>query len=110
MPKSEAKAKHTPGPWEINVGEVYSISTREMVAWAGKTARRGTTVDFGFEHEANLRLIKSAPALLEALENLVSVCEGTGRQPPCIENAKTAKPSSPPSESRGRRVAFWCGC
>lgn len=56
------------------------------------------------------KLWDSAPALLEALENLVSVCEGTGRQPPCIENAKTAKPSSPPSESRGRRVAFWCGC
>ncbi len=67
-------SKHTPGPWRIieirgravilepeQDGHVCKISE-----WADEYAE---------EQEANARLIAAAPELLEALENLVSLCE-----------------------------------
>ena len=97
MPRAGAKANYTPGPWRIDEGRsIVAQFEGEEVQIAAMNRSQWSQPDGGKNHRlsvqtpANARLIASAPALLEALENLVSVCEGTGRQPPCIENAKAA--------------------
>jgi hypothetical protein len=74
-------SKHTPGPWEIEVGGEGGVSGRiwaRVPAVARKYAKLTIAVLPEFlgrvrgEQEANVRLIAAAPDLLEALE---STCE-----------------------------------
>lgn len=58
-----SKTKHTPGPWEYNVGmaSIYSVQEKKKICV------------LTHENEANAHLIAAAPELLEALEALSSL-------------------------------------
>jgi hypothetical protein len=66
----EKRATFTPGPWEkatIGIG-----TNLKQVVWLGeKTGRRIQVIGTGRDH-ANARLIAAAPAMYEALKNLVA--------------------------------------
>ena len=59
-------SNHTPGPWKVNHGSVYTIDDKPI------------TGSFATEREANARLIAAAPELLEALEDILAVGEELG--------------------------------
>ena len=62
--------KHTPGPWKVITGAVYTAqSTGKVVPIASmdREAGNGTSL---VEREANARLIAAAPELLKALEEI----------------------------------------
>jgi hypothetical protein len=79
-------SNHTPGPWEIVVGDNYMVRSEHtpnkyphrfpsddlgpIIALVGNRSS-----DFG---KSDARLIAAAPDLLEALDNLVSACELPG--------------------------------
>ena len=88
---------HTPGPWIIDherIGppgepvallcDAHAPESGTVVEWP----RFGEVVDDA-ENEANARLIASAPALLEALENIVKVFAGCdGDDCKCYEDGQ----------------------
>ena len=65
-------AKHSPGPW---TAASQDIDTNEIPIKCGKSilARVAPRPHWDATQEANARLIASAPELLEALKNLVSM-------------------------------------
>lgn len=68
----ENKVKHTPGPWKVT--EVGGSGS--MAIGADSNSDKGlicTIARWRKEHEANAKLIASAPDLLEALQNWVAV-------------------------------------
>ncbi len=70
-------SKHTPGPWEQYVSTWHDMATIGKKLGEGrgilKIADVPNTTD---EKEANARLIKAAPDLLEACKVLVSQIDG----------------------------------
>ena len=89
--KKNENAQHTPGPWSINSGELRAsieavnpnFKSPGLTPMESKT-RIVASVPFGAcggRHEADARLIASAPELLEALEMLVFIFanENVGR-------------------------------
>ncbi len=82
-------AQHTPGPWlhkhrqgtdDMHRTEVYSKEYGGIAtcAWTPENLGRGVT---GTYREANARLIAAAPDLLNALCELVRVCENCDVEP-----------------------------
>ena len=72
-----SEAKFTPGPWKVLdtqtpcIKEVYGPSFRiSCVMWANDLSE----ADFA-KRNADLALIAAAPELLEALEELLAMCE-----------------------------------
>ena len=66
-----AKAKHTPGPWNIvPVFAGYAINGYRIYA-GDEIVARTHAVDEGYD-EANATLISAAPDLLQALKRLVA--------------------------------------
>jgi hypothetical protein len=61
-----ADAKHTPGPWEADNGEGYSI-------WSiyGRTSLIAQAIGDSAETDANAHLIAAAPELLDALKEAI---------------------------------------
>ena len=61
-------AKHTPGPWDYDMGDfsIYQVETSDVVAELFSDHSRA-------EQEANARLVAAAPELLEALKMAVHV-------------------------------------
>ncbi len=60
--------KHTPGPWHVVTGAVYTGIDDDHdvpIAYIDREPDNGTRVD---ERDANANLIAAAPTLLEALE------------------------------------------
>lgn len=84
-PNQQEARKFTKGPWKAVENlegngrwwTIYGNNEKDTIARLAEG-----------ESKANALLISKAPELYKALKDLVSVCEGTGRQPPCIENAK----------------------
>jgi len=79
-----AETQHTPGPWTIDherigpPGEPVALLCDTTASTPGTVVewpRFGEVVDDA-ENEANARLIASAPALLEALEDALADLEG----------------------------------
>lgn len=63
---TEAKARHTPGPWNTNLGVVWpGDSSGNPIAYLNGHCRKLA------EDEANARLIAAAPDLLEALKEIM---------------------------------------
>ena len=62
---------HTPGPWTLTKrqGKLYVLTDPESQPFVGQIIAGQTTAP---EYRDNLRLIAAAPALLEALEELVA--------------------------------------
>ena len=86
-------AKHTPGPWETNGYGIETVSSPCFVigkAYAGLHAAPNLKIA-----EANALLMAAAPDLLEALQELLSLCDrqrdfnddGDGR---ALERARAA--------------------
>jgi len=77
------KTKHTPGPWEVGVidtTEVHSELYDEAIVQLPYEEdtyykARYPTLE---EAQANASLVAASPDLLEALENLIDLCEGEG--------------------------------
>jgi len=73
--------KHTPGEWLSAGGIVYALSEDDSV---GKVSRFMAQVSGGYERwgvpinpeelAANIALMRAAPCLLEALEEMLAVC------------------------------------
>lgn len=67
-------AKHTPGPWQADLGEAFHIREQDggrvaqLVFTNGRHGMKGRRN--GNEVAANARLIAAAPDLLEALEEI----------------------------------------
>ncbi len=77
-----SEAKHTPGPWTIDLGNVIKASnSREsiaMIRWFMADSFDET------EGQANARLIAAAPELLQGAEQVVELIEyliSTGYMP-----------------------------
>lgn len=77
-----SEAKHTPGPWKARFEEAYYVTGPDlgrvamMMNLKGAYGLGGRRT--GEESAANCRLIAAAPALYEALANLLAVHEGEG--------------------------------
>jgi hypothetical protein len=63
-------SKHTPGPWSLYCKTKDEIVVRKINKDMGELCKIADVYGYG-----NARLIAAAPELLEALENLVSLCE-----------------------------------
>ena len=82
---------HTPGPWLLdhervldpNRGVVALITSEDgkVVEWPVIVGFNSADADADAETEANAKLIASAPALLEALEELVIANHGWPMEP-----------------------------
>lgn len=68
--EDESEMTHTPGPWHHGVDLRPDIRHREISSERRYVATVGA--DWGEETQANARLIAAAPALLEALENVLT--------------------------------------
>lgn len=78
----EQQATHTPGPW------VYGEDVGTHVIRGAPEKKKSGDMEYEFRayvasiwggpHEANARLIASAPELLEALEVIASIAPGEG--------------------------------
>lgn len=84
--------KHTPGPWarmwEVDGEDQNNIFVTEP----GKTINFAICEVFDIEHglaEANSALIKAAPDLLAALEDLWTLADNAGAHGPAYDNAKS---------------------
>ncbi len=62
------EAKHTPGPWEANNGEGYSIWS----IYAPSRSAIARVIGDGAETDANANLIAAAPELLEKCKKVRS--------------------------------------
>ena len=76
--KTEEKPAHTPGPWSIDTcGDPIIINGpedgRAIVAWV-PSAQDNPDEDWSPEELANARLIAAAPALAEALREILAEC------------------------------------
>ena len=93
--------KHTPGPWELTTA---NADTYKSLNYGVKGPEINGSLDFticdmcddGYDDEtqkANAHLIAAAPDLLEALENIVALSEGSDRLdwPEYIEAQKAIK-------------------
>jgi hypothetical protein len=68
--------KHTPAPWKIEKRSLTAINTENKHIAMVNYSYRGLESDvIGEEHEANARLIASAPELLEALNHCAEAME-----------------------------------
>ena len=68
--------KHTPGPWNLNGNGIllHPVTNRQLVTQRIETYLGSFEVlDETNEPDANARLISSAPDLLSALEEMMSV-------------------------------------
>jgi hypothetical protein len=66
--------KHTPGPWTINSDVKTSINSDKKHIAMVNFYKSGKDDDVsGEEHEANVRLIASAPELLKSLEEMEKI-------------------------------------
>ena len=75
------KAKHTPGPWEVEYKVNVKSSKGDFVASCGCNGR---DIDVSI---ANAKLIAVAPELLEALELMTGIADKYCKSPE-IEEAK----------------------
>lgn len=79
-------AKHTPGPWKL---EIIHLSTGRNRHVRASSPSRGVAEVWGpdedKESDANARLIAAAPELLEALRDIRANCSCCETQPnePC---------------------------
>ena len=73
------KAKHTPGPWEVEYKVNVKSSKGDFVASCGCNGR---DIDVSI---SNARLIAAAPEMLELLEDLIDM---EGPQPGCASWAE----------------------
>ena len=75
---------HTPGPWKVLDGAVLSEELNAYGNWIVVSCQRERTP----QDEANLRLIASAPAMLEALQAYeLAVDKGIEASPELWANA-----------------------
>lgn len=83
-PEGQDKTGFTPGPWYLDGGFVYSERNRETVRAAkakdrncgdGNIPLAKVIADFAGEQQANARLIAAAPALYEALSEMVRLSQ-----------------------------------
>ena len=71
---------HTPGPWTMEFGCVYRVGSREYGPDGDEMSRialmdRDNHLTTPTERDANARLIAAAPALLEALQDIIETVE-----------------------------------
>ena len=64
--------KHTPGPWFafVDKGQTIIRTSRTSAAFSPLAVVKGDKRDTLKDHEANAKLMASAPDLLEALRNI----------------------------------------
>ena len=109
-------SKWTKGPWRGHLGVIVSDipdgdSPTTAVAYVGDEWRHTGGLRSGEERDANARLIASAPALVEALEEMVEAYwglnddkNGDGIDPPpaCIIRARAALASAKGNTGEGK--------
>ena len=85
--------KHTPGPWFafVDKGQTIIRTSRTSAAFSPLAVVKGDKRDTLKDHEANAKLMASAPDLLEALEYCLD-CLGHEFALPadCQSNARAA--------------------
>lgn len=71
--RTEMNNQHTPGPWtwirDVGRGDAIDGPDRMPVAWVATDCRRGDRS--AYEYEANAALIAAAPALRDALRDML---------------------------------------
>ena len=85
--------KHTPGPWFafVDKGQTIIRTSRTSAAFSPLAVVKGDKRDTLKDHEANAKLMASAPDLLEALEALLDYAEsGWDHFPDVSVNARAA--------------------
>ena len=85
-----SELKHTPGPWSVvaNGGHSYTIRGSRNEAICDTSIWLHS--DPHSESRANAHLIAAAPDLLEALEDLLTICDGDPDEPDEIGWARAA--------------------
>lgn len=71
MNNPATESKHTPGPWRY---KPHSVDSNYMLIFCSADPAEGDNLR-GYCGDANARLIAAAPALLEALQDLLAEAE-----------------------------------
>lgn len=81
------KLQHTPGPWSYCGREIQKIEFLGTIFSSKMVTTKIATVEEGKDMEANIRLLRAAPELMEKLRSVLDCC-----QPPALqaENASRA--------------------
>ena len=94
-------AKHTPGPWRVDIDRAIVADSQARGIWRTVVADLGlpTSPNGAQEREANAHLIAAAPDLLEALEELVVTADNMRAW---IERQAAATPEDHAAIARAR--------